>query len=110
MDSPYVVKTYQIGQVGPVPFIAFEGLRGETLEQRLERDGKIPWNEACRLIQQAALGLAHLHSLEVVHRDICPANLWVTDQGHVKIMEFGAARDALSYIDYQSDDGSELKP
>ena len=57
------------------------------------------------MIQQAALGLAHLHSQEIVHRDICPAHLWVTDQGVVKIMDFGAARDALSFVD--SLDGNE---
>ena len=105
VNSPHVVKTYQVGRVGEVPFIALESLRGEALSERLDRDGAIPHLEACQLIQQAALGLAHLHSQEIVHRDICPAHLWVTDQGVVKIMDFGAARDALSFVD--SLDGNE---
>lgn len=109
LDSPYVVKTYQVGRFGTVPFIAFEALRGETLEQRLNRDGRIPYLEACQLIQQAALGLAYVHSQDIVHRDICPANLWISDQGGVKIMEFGAARDALSFVDsLNGEDGDEL--
>lgn len=99
VDSPYVVKTYQVGRVGQIPFIALESLQGETLQQRLEREGRLPYLEACQLIQQAATGLAYIHSQEIIHRDICPASLWVTTQGLVKIMEFGAARDALSYID-----------
>ena len=99
VDSPYVVKTYQVGRVGQIPFIALESLQGETLQQRLEREGRLPYLEACQLIQQAALGLAYIHSQEIIHRDISPASLWVTTQGLVKIMEFGAARDALSYID-----------
>jgi serine/threonine-protein kinase len=86
-----------------------EVLKGETLEQRLNREGRIPYLEACQLIQQAARGLAYVHGQEIIHRDICPANLWLSDQGIVKIMEFGAARDALSFLDsVDSEDGAEL--
>lgn len=105
LDNPYVVKTYQVGRVGTVPFIALEALSGETLERRLKRDGRILLVEACQLIQQAALGLAYIHSQEIVHRDICPANLWITDQGVVKVMEFGAARDAMSFLDSLDGEG-----
>lgn len=108
VDCPHVVKTYQVGRVGEIPFIALESLHGETLAQRLERDGVIPFLEACQLIHQAALGLAYLHSQEIIHRDICPENLWVSDQGVVKIMEFGAARDALSFVDSLDGDGDDL--
>lgn len=107
VDSPFVVKTYQIGRVGTIPFITLESLRGGTLDQRLTREGRIPHVEACQLIQQAALGLAYVHSQDIIHRDICPANLWISDQGVVKIMEFGAARDALSFVDSLGDDGED---
>lgn len=108
VDSPYVVKTYQVGRIGAIPFIALESLRGETLQQRLDREGRIPFVEACQLIQQAARGLAYIHSQDIVHRDICPANLWLSDQGIVKIMEFGAARDALSFVDSLGGDDDDL--
>ncbi|HLQ45598.1 MAG TPA: serine/threonine-protein kinase, partial [Planctomycetaceae bacterium] len=108
VDHLHVVKTYQIGKVGEVAFIALEELNGETLEQRLARDGRLPYAEACQLIQQAALGLGYLHSEDIIHRDICPANLWVTTHGLLKIMEFGAARDALSYLDSLDGDAAEL--
>ncbi len=101
VDHLHVVKAFQVGRVGEVTFIAFEELTGGTLQQRLERDTKLPYIEACQLIQQAALGLGYLHSQLIIHRDICPENLWVTDHGLVKIMEFGAARDAMSYLDAQ---------
>ena len=52
-----------------------------------------------KLGREAAKGLAHLHSLEIIHRDIQPANIWVTSSGHAKLMEFGAASDALSELD-----------
>ncbi len=108
VDHLNVVKTFQVGKVGEIPFIAMEELSGETLEQRLERDGRLPYAEACELIQQAARGLAYLHSEDVVHRDICPANLWITTHGLVKILEFGAARDALSFLDSLEGDEEEL--
>ena len=108
VDHLNVVKTFQVGKVGEIPFIALEELSGEALEQRLERDGRLPYAEACELIQQAARGLAYLHSEDIVHRDICPANLWITTHGLVKILEFGAARDALSFLDSLEGDEDEL--
>ncbi|MBC7821105.1 MAG: serine/threonine protein kinase [Planctomycetaceae bacterium] len=101
VDHLHVVKTFQVGRVGEVSFIAFEELTGGTLQERLDRDGRLPFIEACQLIEQAALGLGYLHSLGIIHRDVCPANLWVTEHGLVKILEFGAARDAMSYLDSQ---------
>ena len=108
VDHPHVVKTYQVGRIGTVPFIALESLQGETLQQRLERHQRLPYLDACQLIQQAALGLAYVHSQEIIHRDICPANLWVSAQGTVKIMEFGAARDAMSFVDSLTGEEDDL--
>ena len=108
VDHLNVAKTFQVGKVGEIPFIAMEELNGETLEQRLARDGRLPYAEACELIQQAARGLAYLHSEGVIHRDICPANLWITTHGLLKILEFGAARDALSFLDSLEGDEEEL--
>lgn len=99
VDHLHVVKTFQVGKVGPVPYIAMEELYGESLETRLARNGRLPYAVACQLIQQATQGLAYLHSEGIVHRDIRPANLWITAHGVVKIMEFGEARDALSFVD-----------
>lgn len=59
----------------------------------------MPYEEACRIIRDAAKGLAHLHKNDVVHRDLRPANIWLTDQEAVKIMEFGAARDWFASTD-----------
>ena len=98
-DHRHVVKTYQVGKVGQIPFIAMEELYGESLEQRLARNGRLPYASACQLIHQAAQGLAYLHAEGIVHCDIRPANLWITAQGILKIMEFGGARDALSFVD-----------
>jgi serine/threonine protein kinase len=118
VDHPHVVRTYQVGQDGETYFLAFEELSGNSLGELLSADDArsdvevMPadwlWNddrthtwpgEVCRLAQEAALGLAHMHEQGIVHRDVRPENLWVTPEGHVKVMDFGMARDALSYID-----------
>lgn len=106
VDHPNVIKTYHVGRAGKWSFIALEELQGETLEERLARDGKLSVETACRLIYQAAVGLGHVHSRDIVHRDICPANLWITSRDVVKVMDFGASRDALAFLD--SPDGGYL--
>ena len=105
VDHPNVVRTFQVGRVGDSVFLAIEDLNGCTLAEQLEADGPLDPVEACRLIREIALGLQHLHELEVVHRDIQPANIWLTNSGHAKLMEFGAARDALAdVVDREDDD------
>lgn len=99
LDHPNVLRSFQIGRVGDVHFLAFEDLQGETLDDLLRREGRLPYPEACRLVQQAALGLEHLHANDIVHRDIQPRNLWINCREIVKIMEFGAARDAFAFLD-----------
>lgn len=105
VNHPNVVRTFHVGESAGVTFLAIEDLKGETLATRLERENRLPFGKACWFIRQAAEGLEHLHSLGIVHRDIQPGNLWITPSGSVKIMEFGAARDALDYLDALDDAG-----
>jgi eukaryotic-like serine/threonine-protein kinase len=99
VDHPHILRAMQIGRAGDTYFLAFEDLQGETLEARLARQRRLPYAEACRLVRQAALGLESLHEAEIIHRDLRPANLWINRQEQLKLMEFGAARDALAFLD-----------
>ena len=103
VDHPHVVRTFQVGSVGKLIFLAIEDLQGETLDARLKRERKLAAPDACRLIHGAALGLAHLHDLDVIHRNLEPANVWVTREGWAKLMEFSAARDALAHLDVEAE-------
>jgi serine/threonine protein kinase len=99
LEHPNVVRSFQVGKLGNVYYLALEELIGETLKTKLDREGPLPYAVACRLIRDVAQGLGHLHENEVVHRDIRPANIWVTQSGSPKLMEFGAAVDALAFLD-----------
>ncbi len=106
VDHPHILLALQIGRVGDTYYLAFEDLHGETLEARLARVGRLPYAEACRLVRHAALGLESLHGAEIIHRDVRPASLWINRQERLKLMEFGAARDELAFLDRLDGDES----
>ena len=66
-----------------------------SLDKELEEEGKIPWQRAIEIGAQIAQALQHAHDREVVHRDIKPQNILLTEEGVVKVTDFGIAR-ALS--------------
>jgi serine/threonine-protein kinase len=95
LKHDYVVTIYHVGQDKDVPFLAMEFLEGESLESRLEREGKLPSADVLRIGREIAAGLAAAHARHLIHRDIKPANIWLeAGTGRVKILDFGLARPA----------------
>src|SRR5579864_1089206 len=91
----HIVTIYQVGQEKGIPFLAMELLEGESLESRVDRDGKLPVTEVLRIGREIAEGLAAAHERNLIHRDIKPANIWLeAGTGRVKILDFGLARPA----------------
>lgn len=95
LDHPNIIRTFQIGRAGDIYYLAFQDLQGETLQQRLDRDGAMEAAEVARLMRDAASALAHLHERGFVHRDVRPANMWITPGGVLKLMEFGGVSAAF---------------
>jgi serine/threonine protein kinase len=75
LQHPNVVRSLEAGTDDGVHYLVMEYLEGETLQQRLDRRGRLPPAEATDLIRQALLGLQHLHEQGLVHRSLEPANL-----------------------------------
>jgi serine/threonine-protein kinase len=95
LKHDHIVTIYQVGQDKDVPFLAMEFLEGESLESRLEREGKLSSADVVRIGRELAAGLGAAHARQLIHRDIKPANIWLeAGTGRVKILDFGLARPA----------------
>jgi serine/threonine-protein kinase len=70
-------------------YYAMEYLEGETLAERLDRLGRLPWEEVAQLGVQACQALEVAHALGIIHRDIKPQNLFLTSSGTLKLLDFG---------------------
>ncbi len=93
-SHPSLVTIFAAGILdkGGTPFVAMELLRGETLAERLRRDRRIPWRAALHFARDVAAALDVIHTKGIVHLDLKPANLFVTDDGAVKVLDFGISR------------------
>ena len=104
VNHPNVVRTLQVGRFNEIHFLALEELKGETLTSKLAREKTLAIPDACKLISQVAQGLESLHQHDVVHGNIQPDTIWITEDGSAKIMDFSAAHDALDYLDEIEDE------
>jgi serine/threonine protein kinase len=98
VNHPKVATIHGLQRDGETRFLVLELVPGETLQDRLDR-GPIPVQEALGLAVQIAEALEAAHDLGVVHRDLKPSNVKVTEEGAVKVLDFGLAkafRDAPS--------------
>jgi serine/threonine-protein kinase len=92
MSHPNVVPITDAGEAQGVLFFTMPFIEGETMRQRLGRDGAFPMGEAVRIARDIALALSHVHSNGVVHRDVKPENILLTPDGKVVLLDFGHAR------------------
>ncbi len=92
LDHPNICNIYEIDETkdGQL-FIAMACYEGETLKQKLA-EGPLSVDDAVETAIQVAQGLAKAHEKDIVHRDIKPANIMITNDGVVKILDFGLAK------------------
>jgi Tol biopolymer transport system component len=92
LNHPNIVTIYDIGAEGGVSYIAMELVKGESLRAELAGGEALPVREVLRIGAQIAEGLAKAHAAGIVHRDLKPENVMLTEDGHVKILDFGLAK------------------
>ncbi len=93
LSHPNILSIFDFGTQGGVAYAVMELLEGETLREKLV-SGRIPQKQAVAYALEIARGLSAAHEKGVVHRDLKPENLFVTGQGHLKILDFGLAKRA----------------
>ncbi|HLE72403.1 MAG TPA: protein kinase [Vicinamibacteria bacterium] len=91
LDHPYICKIYEIGEIEGKAYIAMEYIEGTTLFEKIA-SGPLPLARVLDLGAEIAEALEAAHKKQIVHRDIKTANIMVTPEGHVKILDFGLAR------------------
>jgi Tol biopolymer transport system component len=91
LNHPNILAVFDVSIEGPVPYVVSELLQGESLRARLDR-GSLPYHKALEYGIQIAQGLAAAHGKGIYHRDVKPANVFITHDGQVKLLDFGLAK------------------
>jgi serine/threonine protein kinase len=95
LSHPNILSIFDFGKADGIAYAVTELLEGESLRERL-RPGALPMRKAAECAIQIAHGLAAAHDKGIVHRDLKPENVFVSRDGHVKILDFGLARQAAT--------------
>ncbi len=110
LDHPNIAAVYEIGEWESMPFIALAYCAGTTIRERLGA-GPLPLPDVVSMLRQIASGLAHAHAAGIVHRDLKPANIMAGPDGHVRILDFGLARQSSTdgaTVSHLTTDGETL--
>ncbi len=91
LNHPHICTIYQVGEFQGSSYIAMEHVDGQSLSTQV-RAGGLPLELILRYAVQIADALAHAHARGVIHRDLKAANVVITTQGHVKVLDFGLAK------------------
>jgi len=98
ITHPNVLRTYDFGEVDGQPYISMEYVNGLTLRTLLAQKGRLPYGAALRVARQVCAGLAAVHELGVVHRDVKPGNVMLEHRGNAKLMDFGISLSTDSAV------------
>lgn len=92
LQHPNIATAYDAGECNDTPYLVMEFVDGRDLASHIREGGPAQIDEAVDWITQAATGLAYAHKKGIIHRDVKPANLLLTDESTIKILDLGLAR------------------
>lgn len=91
LSHPNIVEMYDVGEDNGNYFIVMEYIEGKTLKQLLKKRGCLTLSEAIDIMLQLTDGMSHAHDSYIIHRDLKPQNIMISDDGGIKITDFGVA-------------------
>lgn len=92
LEHPAIVRTTDAGEQHGIHFLVMDYIDGLNLSSIARAEEKLLVADACEMVRQAAIGLAHAHEKGIVHRDVKPSNLMLDTAGQVRILDFGLAQ------------------
>jgi hypothetical protein len=93
LQHPNIVSVHDVGEGSEGPYLVMDLIEGESLADRLKRDGRLPVDEAASICEQIARGLHYAHREGIYHRDVKPGNVLLTRDGLPKLTDFGLAKE-----------------
>ncbi|MBQ7082641.1 MAG: Stk1 family PASTA domain-containing Ser/Thr kinase, partial [Oscillospiraceae bacterium] len=98
LNHPNIVKVYDVSFSEKMQSIVMEYIDGITMKEYIDQQKVIRWKEAVHFTVQILRALQHAHDKGIVHRDIKPQNIMLLEDGTIKVMDFGIARNARSQM------------
>ena len=92
LAHPNIVSIYDVGKEGNLYYIVMELIKGKTLKEIINEDGALSWKWAVNIAIQIASALETAHKNNIIHRDIKPHNIIITEEGIAKVTDFGIAK------------------
>ena len=92
LTHPNIVSVYDVGKEGSLYYIVMELIKGKTLKEIIIEDGRMGWKWSVKIAKQIASALEIAHRNNIVHRDIKPHNIIITEDGVAKVTDFGIAK------------------
>mgnify|MGYP000463645288 CR=1 FL=1 len=96
LEHPNIVNIYDVGSEEGLHYIVMEYVEGITLKTYIEKKGQLSFKEAVSIAIQVARGIEAAHNKQIIHRDIKPQNILVSDTGIIKVTDFGIAKATSS--------------
>ncbi|HUM56250.1 MAG TPA: protein kinase, partial [Bacillota bacterium] len=96
LSHPNIVNVYDVGREGSINYIVMELVEGKTLSSVIKEEAPLPYKRVIELTKQIASGLSAAHKNNIIHRDVKPHNILITEDGVAKITDFGIAKAVTS--------------
>ena len=109
LNHPNIVRVYDFDKDGPHIFLVMECLSGQSLDAWIDRAGSLQLDQVLFIVKSVAAALEFAHNNGIVHLDLKPKNIFVTNDGHVKVIDFGIAR-AIRNPESPEDDRTIFDP